>query len=70
VLAVEAADLAAVTAAAGAAGVPAALIGETTTDGVLAVRLAGFGVQWRVAELRHGWESSIEEAMRRPGLET
>jgi phosphoribosylformylglycinamidine synthase len=70
VLAVRAADLAAVTAAAGAAGVPAATIGEVTADGVLAVRTAGFDVKWSVAELRRGWETSIEEAMRRPGLET
>jgi phosphoribosylformylglycinamidine synthase len=70
VLAVNAADLAEVEAAAAAAGVPAAAVGEVTGDGILAVRTAGFAVDWPVAELRRGWETSIEEAMRRPGLET
>jgi phosphoribosylformylglycinamidine synthase subunit PurL len=70
VLAVGAGDLAGVSAAAAAANLPAAVIGEVTEDGVLAVRTAQFAVQWPVAELRRGWETSIEEAMRRPGLET
>jgi phosphoribosylformylglycinamidine synthase len=70
VLAVAAADLSAVTAAAAAAGVPAAPIGEVTAEAVLALRTAAWTTRWSVAELRRGWETSIEEAMRRPGLAT
>jgi phosphoribosylformylglycinamidine synthase len=68
VLAVEAAEVPAVLAAAAAAGTPAQAIGAVTADGSLAVRTARFEAVWPVADLRRGWETSIEEAMRRPGL--
>jgi phosphoribosylformylglycinamidine synthase len=70
VLAIDEGDIGPVLVAAAAAGVPAGIIGRVTGDGVLAARTPGFSSEWIVAELRRGWETSIEEAMRRPGLET
>jgi len=70
ILAVRAADVPAVLAAAAAADTPAQAMGAVTGDGTLAVRTARFEAAWPVADLRRGWETSIEEAMRRPGLET
>jgi phosphoribosylformylglycinamidine synthase len=56
-------------AAAEAAGVPTCAIGKTDGSGNLSANLAGFAVSWRVADLRRTWETAIECAMRRPGLE-
>jgi phosphoribosylformylglycinamidine (FGAM) synthase-like enzyme len=67
-VAVAADDEAAVLAAAKAAGVAADGIGSSTGDGKLSVRTALGELAWPVSELRHGWESSIETAMKRPGL--
>jgi hypothetical protein len=50
-------------------GVGAAAIGEVTADGTLALKTKSLAAAWPVADLRHGWETSIEEAMRRPGLD-
>jgi len=68
VLAVAPADAAPVMAAAAAAGVAAAELGGVTTDPVLAVRSGAWAVRWPVGELRRAWETTIEEAMKRPGL--
>jgi len=68
VVATAPADLAALLAAARAAAVPAASIGELTADGTLSVKTALGLLEWSVAELRTGWETSIETAMKRPGL--
>jgi phosphoribosylformylglycinamidine synthase len=70
VVAVLAAAQAVVLAAAAAAGVPAAPLGEVTADGRLEASLPDGALAWSVAELRRGWETSIEEAMQRPGLES
>jgi phosphoribosylformylglycinamidine synthase len=61
-------DEAALLAAARAAEVPAAPIGEVTAGGRLSVKTALGPLEWPVAELRTGWETSIETAMKRPGL--
>ena len=64
----------AILAAAESAGVPAARMGTVTGDGRFTVRLRLDGaagpseVSWPAAELRRGWDVSIEEAMKRPGL--
>jgi hypothetical protein len=55
-------------AAAKAAGVPANPIGEVTANGKLGVRTARGPLEWDVSVLRVGWETSIETAMKRPGL--
>jgi phosphoribosylformylglycinamidine synthase len=69
VIAVKPDFAAAVTAAAQAAGVPAAALGEVTAAPVLTIQGAGLApVAWSVAGLRNGWETSIEKAMQRPGL--
>jgi phosphoribosylformylglycinamidine synthase II len=62
------ADEAAVLAAARAAGVPADPIGLVTADGRLSVLTARGALGWPVGGLRAGWETSIETAMKRPGL--
>jgi phosphoribosylformylglycinamidine synthase len=62
------ADEPAVLAAAAAAGVPADSIGEVTADGALTVKTARGPLEWAVSGLRAGWETSIETAMKRPGL--
>ena len=53
------------------AGVPARIIGEVTQDPKLAVHCPERETEafWRVANLRHLWESSIESRMARPGLD-
>jgi hypothetical protein len=68
VVAVAPADEPAVLAAAGEAGVPADSIGAVTADEKLSVRTARGPLEWCVRGLRAGWETSIETAMKRPGL--
>jgi len=70
VVAVLPGDEAAVMAAAEAAAVPARAIGSVRDDGALSLRLArpAAAVAWPVAVLRRAWETSIEDAMARPGL--
>jgi len=68
VIAAAPADEPAVMAAAKAAGVPANPIGEVTANGKLGVRTARGPLEWDVSVLRVGWETSIETAMKRPGL--
>jgi len=68
IAAVAPADEAPFIAAAGAAGVPADTIGTVTPGGGLTVATARGAVSWDLAELRLGWEGSIESAMKRPGL--
>jgi phosphoribosylformylglycinamidine (FGAM) synthase-like enzyme len=64
------ADAAAVLSAARRAGVPAAKLGEIVDDPVLSLRGVGAGeITWSAVALRCGWETTIEETMRRPGLE-
>ena len=62
------ADAAAVAGAAREAGVPADDIGHVTQGDTLAVKTARGPIEWAVSELRKGWESSIEDAMKRPGI--
>jgi phosphoribosylformylglycinamidine synthase len=69
VLAVKAVDIGRVLSEAHLQGVAAAAIGEVTADGTLALKTKMIAAAWPVAGLRHGWETSIEEAMRRPGLQ-
>jgi phosphoribosylformylglycinamidine synthase len=69
VLALRPGDAGAVLAAATEAGVPAREIGRTDGSGALAVSTSRFQASWPVPDLRAGWETSIEVAMRRPGLE-
>ncbi|HTU01521.1 MAG TPA: phosphoribosylformylglycinamidine synthase subunit PurL, partial [Candidatus Sulfotelmatobacter sp.] len=68
VIAAAPADEPALVAAARACGVPADPIGTVTADGTLSVKTARFSLEWAVSGLRTGWESSIEVAMKRPGL--
>jgi phosphoribosylformylglycinamidine (FGAM) synthase-like enzyme len=68
IVAVAAADAPLVLKAAAAAGVPADAIGEVTADGAFTVSVASETASWPVAELRRGWETCIEEAMKRPGI--
>jgi phosphoribosylformylglycinamidine synthase len=68
-LAVPAGAQAAVLGAAARAGVPSAPVGTVTREPVLAVRTARFSLEWSADQLREAWETSIEAAMRRPGLE-
>jgi phosphoribosylformylglycinamidine synthase len=64
------ADAGAVLAAARRAGVPAAAIGEVIDDPQLTLRGAGVReITWSADGLRREWETTIEETMRRPGLE-
>lgn len=48
-------------------GVAAAVIGEVTADGALAVKTKAFTATWPTADLRRVWETAIEEALPRPG---
>ena len=50
-------------------GVPAAVIGEVTAEPELALFTRKLAAKWPVATLREGWETSIERAMARPGLD-
>jgi phosphoribosylformylglycinamidine synthase len=65
---VSPADVGAFTAAAGAAGVPAADIGRVRAADALTVKTAHGPLEWPVGGLRTAWETSIEKAMKRPGL--
>ena len=58
----------AVLAAAREAGVPADSIGNVTKEPILGVNLAKGAITWDVSQLRTAWESTIETAMKRPGL--
>jgi phosphoribosylformylglycinamidine synthase len=69
VVAVRPGDLPPLLDAAAAAGVPAQAIGEIDGGAALAVATSSFQVSWPVADLRNLWETSIENAMKRPGLE-
>ena len=62
-------DEAAVLAAACLAGVPASVIGRVTRGRKLSVAAGPVSAAWSVAELRRVWETSIESAMARPGLD-
>jgi phosphoribosylformylglycinamidine synthase II len=55
-------------AAAEEVGIPAHDVGAVTGDALLSVQTAKGPVEWSVAELRMGWETSIEKAMKRPGI--
>jgi phosphoribosylformylglycinamidine synthase len=68
VISVGAADVGAVSEAARVSGVPAELIGAVTAGDTLSVRTASGALEWAVPVLRTGWESSIENAMKRPGI--
>jgi phosphoribosylformylglycinamidine synthase len=68
VIAAAPADEPALLAAARAAGVPADPIGSVTGDGALVVGTARGALEWAVPVLRSAWETSIETAMKRPGL--
>jgi phosphoribosylformylglycinamidine synthase len=61
-------DVPAIIAAAKAAGVPADGIGAVTPGPSLSVKTARGNLEWAVSGLRMGWEASIENAMKRPGL--
>lgn len=61
-------DLADVAADAALSGVPAEAIGTFRQSATLSVATAIGTLGWRVADLRSDWESSIERAMKRPGL--
>jgi len=54
--------------ACGKAGVSAGAIGTVTGGPAFSVRTAQGSVEWDVAGLRTGWETSIENAMKRPGI--
>jgi phosphoribosylformylglycinamidine synthase subunit PurL len=68
VIAVGTEDAAAVGEAARTAGVPIDPIGTVTSRASLTVKTALGSVDWPVHGLRIGWETSIEVAMKRPGL--
>jgi hypothetical protein len=68
VLSIPTGHVASVIEAAGAAGVPAADIGAVTQGLKLSVATARGNLEWLVSGLRMGWETSIETAMKRPGL--
>jgi phosphoribosylformylglycinamidine synthase II len=68
VIAVSPAEAEAAVGAARAAGIPASDIGSVTTGPLLRVKLAQGTIEWEVAGLRLGWETSIEVAMKRPGI--
>ena len=69
VIAVESSYLVAILSHAAEARLPAQEIGTVTAEGTLSVQTAKFTAKWAVPELRRGWELTIEEAMKRPGLE-
>ena len=62
------ADAALVVRAAAEAGVPADAVGSVTAGDALTVKTARGTLEWSVSGLRAGWESSIEGAMKRPGI--
>jgi len=68
VLAVSPGDEPALLAAARAAGVAADSIGAVTQGGTFSVGTPLGPLEWDVCGLRAGWETSIETAMKRPGL--
>ncbi|HZZ18584.1 MAG TPA: phosphoribosylformylglycinamidine synthase subunit PurL, partial [Opitutaceae bacterium] len=68
IVAVSPTDSAALVASAKASGVPADDIGTVTEAPSLSVRTSRGPVEWDVAGLRMGWETSIEVAMKRPGI--
>jgi phosphoribosylformylglycinamidine synthase subunit PurL len=68
IIAVKPSDETAVLAMAKASGIPADAIGSVATGGKLTAKTARGTLSWDVPELRLGWESSIEVAMKRPGL--
>jgi phosphoribosylformylglycinamidine synthase subunit PurL len=68
IIAVMPSDEALVLAAAEAAGIAADAIATVAAGGVLTVKTARGTLSWAVSELRLGWEGSIENAMKRPGL--
>ncbi|MFA5263655.1 MAG: phosphoribosylformylglycinamidine synthase subunit PurL [Opitutaceae bacterium] len=47
-------------------GVCAVVIGEVSAEGVLAIKTRSIAATWNVADLRHAWETSIEETMKLP----
>ena len=49
-------------------GLEAALIGEVNETGILRITCNAINTQWDVAALRNGWETTLENAMKRPGL--
>jgi hypothetical protein len=53
---------------AGAAGVVADAIGSFLATETLSVGTGLGTLEWTTAVLRAGWETSIESAMRRPGI--
>jgi phosphoribosylformylglycinamidine synthase len=55
--------------AAAASGVPASVIGRVTGGRTLSVAAGPVRAAWSVAGLRRAWETSIESAMARPGLD-
>jgi len=67
-LEVESGHLGALSSDASAAGVACTPIGSFTSSRTLSVATARGGLSWPVAELQAGWETSIESAMRRPGI--
>jgi phosphoribosylformylglycinamidine synthase subunit PurL len=68
VLCVPPAAVDAVLAASAQAGVPAEPIGTVTSGDALAVASGPLALTWTVSKLRSAWETSIETAMKRPGL--
>ncbi len=68
ILAIAPGDEPAVLAAARAGGVAADALGTVTADGALSVATARGLLRWDVSVLRAGWETSIEAAMKRPGI--
>jgi phosphoribosylformylglycinamidine synthase subunit PurL len=67
-LTVAPADAALVVRAAAEAGVPADAVGSVTAGDALAVKTARGTLKWAVSVLRSAWETSIEGAMKRPGI--
>ena len=52
------------------AGIAATVIAQVTREPVLTLEAGPLATSWDVGILRKGWETTIEEAMRRPGLDT
>jgi len=67
-LCVPAGDVPQILSSARAAGVPADGIGTVTPEATLSVLTARGPLGWSVSVLRTAWETSIESAMKRPGL--
>jgi phosphoribosylformylglycinamidine synthase len=68
ILAVAPEQVAPVMFAAGLAGVPADTLGTVTAGPALTAKTALGRLAWDAGQLRSGWETSIEVAMKRPGL--